>query len=196
MLPPTTIAAALRSSAPFPGGPTFDLFCQAVSQAIVGWLPTGVTLTGVTTGVVGAGTVTGTLAFTSTPATVLAAMAGTFRGQTAPQLATVISVGLNTGLLGLTYSGVSVGVATGLDVSHVVSANPTTLAQTLRSIHSGLCAIQRGTGAQAAGFYEALAAGISTVLLTGLTVPPSGVVAPSGPAGSYPGVGTSTSVPV
>lgn len=195
MLPPTTIAAALRSSAPFPGGPTFDLLCQAIANAVVSWLPTGVTLVGVTTGVMGAGTVTGTLSFMSTPATVLAAMAGTFRGQTAPQLATVISVGLNTGLMGLTYTGVSVGVATGTDVSHVVSANPTALAQVLRSVHSGLCAIQRGTGAQAAGFYEALAAGISTVVLTGMTIPP-GVVAPSGPAGAYPGVGTSTSVPV
>jgi hypothetical protein len=140
--------------------------------------------------------VTGTLAFTGTPVAVMAAMAGTYQGQTAPHLATVIATGLNTGLLGLTYTGVSAGVGTGTDVSHVVSANGPTLAQVLRSVHSGLCAVQGGSGAMVPGFYEALANGIVTVVLTGLTIPPTGVVVPSGPLGTASGVGTSTSVPV
>jgi hypothetical protein len=196
VLPPATIASALRSAAPFPGGPTFDLFCQAVAQSVTVWLPTGVSLTGVTSGLLGAGTVTGTLAFTSTPALVLAALSGTYSGPITNLLATVLSVGLNTGLLGLTYTGVSVGVATGLDTSRVISANGTTLAQVLRTTHAGLCAAQSGGGSVVPGFYEALANGIVTVILTGTTIPPTGVVAPTGPVGVASGVGTSTSIPV
>ena len=59
MIPPAAIVAALRVSAPFPGGMTLDILCQAVANALVAWLPT-VVVTGVTAGVVGAGTVTGT----------------------------------------------------------------------------------------------------------------------------------------
>ncbi len=192
MLPPTVIAAALRTSAPFPGGPAFDLLCQAIANATVTWLPTGVTLTGVTTGVVGAGTVTGALAFAGTPPLVLAAMAA-LPGPNAPALATTLAAGLNSGLAGLTYAGVSTGVGTGTDVSRVVSANIPALAQVLRTAHSALCAAQGGTGSTVPVFYDALAAGIATVVITGTGI---GAVAPTGPLGPSSSVGVSASVPV
>jgi hypothetical protein len=196
VIPPTVLAQALRTSAPFPGGVTFDLFCQAIAIATVTWLPTGVSLTGVTTGVIGAGTVTGTLAFTGTPALVLAAIGTSLTGQNVPALATVLSTGLTTGLVGLTYAGVSVGVATGADTSLVTRADVPTLAQVLRTTHTSLCAAQGGTGSVVPGFYEALASGIVSVIVTGATVPPTGVVAPTGPVGPGSSVGTSLSVPV
>lgn len=192
MLPPATIAAALRTSATFPGGPAFNILCQAIANAIVTWLPAGVGLTGVTTGVIGGGTVTGTLAFASTPPPVLAAMSG-LAGQNAPALATLLSVGLNSGLAGLPYAGVSTGVATGTDVSAVTRADPASLATILRTVHAGLCAAQGGSGAQSPVFYTAIANGISVVLFTGIG---AGAVAPTGPVGPSSSVGTSISVPV
>jgi hypothetical protein len=191
MIPPATITAALRSSAPFPGGPTFDILCQAIANATVSWLPS-VGLTGVTAGVVGAGTVTGVMGFASAPPLVLAAMSG-LTGQNVSALATVLSVGLNSGLAGLPYAGVSAGVATGTDVSVVSRADPTTLAAALRTVHAGLCAAQGGSGAQAPNFYTALANGIVVVVRTGTG---AGAVAPSGPMGPSSSVGTSTSAPV
>lgn len=192
MIPPATIAAALRTSAPFPGGPAFDLLCQAIANATVTWLPTGVTVVGVTTGVVGAGTVTGTLAFAGTPPLVLAAMAA-LPGPNAPALATTLAAGLNAGLAGLPYAGVSTGVGTGTDASRVVSANVPALAQVLRTAHSAACAVQGGTGSTVPVFYDALAAGIAAVVITGTGL---GAVAPTGPLGPSSSVGVSASVPV
>lgn len=194
MIPPSVIAAALRSAAPFPGGPTLDILCQALAASIVGWLPTGVNLTGVTSGVVGAGTVTGTLVFSSTPVAVQGAM-GAFTGPNATPLAVMLSAGLNTGLAGLSYAGVSVGVGTGTDVSQVASVNVPTLASLLRTTHSAMCSSMGGSGALAPMFYDALAAGVGVVVLTGMTVPPTGVVAPTAPLGPSSSVGTSSSVP-
>lgn len=195
MIPPASLAAALRSAAPFTGGPTLDTLCQALAASIVTWLPTGVALAGVTAGVVGAGTASGTLVFSGTPAAVQGAM-GAFTGPTSSPLSVMLSAGLNAGLAGLPYAGASVGVGTGTDISHVVSVNVPALATVLRSTHSAMCGPMGGSGAQVPGFYEALAAGVGVVVLTGATLPPSGVVAPSGPLGPSSSVGTSTSVPV
>ena len=154
-------------------------------------------LVGVTTGVIGVGTVTGTLFFAGTPPIVLAAIGGSLRGQNAPLLATVLSVGLTTGLAGLTYVGVSAGVGVGTDLSRVVSANVPLLSTTLRTTHAAMCAAQGGTGATTVpGFYEAIAGAIGAVVMTGGTLPPTGVVAPTGPLGPSSSVGTSTAIPV
>ena len=119
-----------------------------------------------------------------------------FTGQTAPALSVFLSTGLNTGLAGLPYAGASVGVGLGIDISHVVSVNVPTLATILRSTHSAMCAPMGGSGAMVPGFYEGLAAGVGMVVLTGATLPPTGVVSPSGVVGGLPLVGTSTSIPV
>lgn len=194
MIPPTTIAASLRSSADFPGGPTFGLLCQAIANALVAWLPTGTALVGVTTGVVGAGVVNGTVTFAGVPSVVLAAMAGNgFNGQTAPRLARVLSTGLNAALNGLTYAGVSTGVSSGTDVSHVTTVNVPALATAIQAAHASLCSPLGGHGATQPSFYTGLAGGIGSIIQTGVTLTPSGVVTPSGPVGVGATVGTSLS---
>lgn len=192
MIPPAVLAAALRTSAPFPGGPAFDLLCQSVASAVTVWLPTGVTLVGVTTGVLGAGTVTGSITFAGSPPIVLGAM-GALRGPNVSALATTLAAGITSGLAGLPYLGASTGVGTGTDVSRVVSANVPALSASLRAAHSAACAVQGGTGSSVPAFYEALASGIAAVLVTGTG---TGAVAPTGPLGPSSSVGTSTSVPV
>ena len=196
MLPPAVIAQAIQAAAPFPGGPTYSVMCQAIALSMVSWLPTGVSLSGVTTGTVGVGGVTGTLVFSGTPAIVLGFLGPTLIGVNTPLLATALASGLNTGLVGLTYLGVSAGVGLGVDLSRVIAANPVTLATILRGIHTNLCATNGGTGSLVPGFYEALAGAIAGVVLTGGTLPPTGVVFPTGPLGPAPGVGVSNSVPV
>jgi len=121
---------------------------------------------------------------------------GAFTGQTASPLSVMLAVGLDTGLAGLPYAGASVGVGLGTDISHVTAVNVPALATLLRATHSAMCSPFGGSGAMAPGFYEALAAGVGVVVLTGATLPPTGVVTPTGVVGGLPLVGTSTAVPV
>lgn len=194
MIPPTVIISALRASATFPGGPTFPIFCQTIANSVTAWLPTGVTVVGVTSGAVGAGTVSGTMLFSGSPALTLAAMSSHgFNGPTSTSLAQVLTLGLNTSLVGLTYAGVSTGVATGTDSSHVTAVNLPSLVTLLQTNHRALCAPLGGTGAQVPGFYTGLAAGIGAIIQTGVTAIPSGIVAPTGPVGVGATVGTSVS---
>lgn len=196
MIPPSALAQAIRTAAPFPGGPTFDTLCQAIASSVTTWLPGGVNLVGVTTGTVGVGTVTGTLVFIPNPALILAAFSTTIQGATASLTAATLATGLAVGLTGLTYLGTSAGVGLGTDISRVASVNTPLLAQTLRTTHTSMCLPQGGTGALVPGYYEALAGAISSIILTGQTLPPTGVVAPSGPLGPSASVGVSTSIPV
>lgn len=196
MVPASAISSAMQAAAPFPGGPTFSILCQAIANSLVAWLPVGVNLVGVTTGTVGVGTVTGTLIFGGNPGLILTAFGTTIHGATAAQMATTLFGGLTVGLAGLTYVGPSAGVGLGTDISHVVSANATSLAAVLQTTHSALCLLQGGTGSTVPGYYDALAGAICAIIMTGQTLPPTGVVAPSGPLGPSASVGTSTSIPV
>lgn len=197
MIPPTTISNAIRSSADFPGGPTFDPLCQTIANSLVAWLPTGVTLQGVTAGVIGAGTVTGTLTFAGLTPTVASILSsGGLSGQVSPRFAQALTLGLNSGLLGCTYAGVSTGVASGTDMSHVTSVNTVTLAGTLQVTHASFCAALGGSGALNPLWYTCLASAIGSIILTGVTLPASGIVLPTGPLGPGSSVGTSLSVPV
>ena len=192
MIPPATISQSLRHSAGFSGGPTYEILCQAIGNALVTWLPT-VTLTGVTTGVIGAGTVTGTLTFTGLLPAVLAALTGAgLQGQAVQGLATGLVNGL-TVLNGLTYLGNSTGVATGTDTTFVTVANTTSLASILQGVHTSLCSAQGGTGSSVPGFYTGIANAIGTIVSTGIG---TGVVAPAGPVGPSSSAGTSLSHPV
>lgn len=194
MIPPTAIISALRASATFPGGPTFSILCQTIANSVVAWLPTGATILGVTSGAIGAGTVSGTMVFTGVPTVTLAAMSSNgFNGNTSTALAQIITSGLNASLTGLPYAGVSTGVATGVDTSHVTAVNLPALVSLLQTNHRALCAPLGGTGAQVPGFYTGLAAGIGAIIQTGVTAIPSGIVAPTGPVGVGATVGTSVS---
>ena len=196
MIPAPVLTAALRSAAPFPGGPAFNLLCSAIAQAVTLWLPTGVTLQGVTSGVTGAGTVNGTLFFSGVPGVVVSTLNGSgLAGSASTQMAQVISAGLNSGLNGLTYAGASVGVGQGLDQSQVSGVNVPTLATALESAHRGLCSAAGGSGSSVPGFYVSLARSIGVVIQTGRSRPPGGQVTPSAPLGPSSSLGTSLSVP-
>lgn len=193
MILPPSIYSSLKSSADFPGGPSFDLLCQGISIALASWLPLGVSLQGVTTGVIGTGTVQGILVFPVVPGTAALAIASTLHGPTAPLVARALDTGLASALSGCPYAGVSAGVSAGVDVSRVATLDLNSLALALRGTHSSLCEAQGGHGAIVPGFYQALARGIGAILQTGVTASPTGLVSPTGITGLLPSVGTSTS---
>lgn len=191
------ISAAIRGAASFPGGQTWGLLADAVGNAFTTWavVPGNVLVQGVTTGVIGSGTVVGTIQFTGGPTLVVAGMSGGgLLGTTVPQVGTAIGTGLMTALSGtLTYQGTSVGVAVGLDVSFIPTANVATLASALQLAHVALTATLGGTGANQPSFYSAIAAGIVDLVETGVTVPGTGIVTPAGPVGPSSSAGTSIS---
>lgn len=191
MIPASVIASQLRASANFPGGQTLGPLCQALAQGIVSWLPS-VVIQGATTGVLGAGTVTGTLAFQGQVPLVLSALSGGLHGQNAQALARMITLGLNGSLTGSPYQGVSTGVGQGTDVSVVTGVAAPALATAIQAAHASICAGLGGSGSLLPAFYTSLAAGIAVIVQTGVTIPVA-VVAPTGPLGPASGVGTSLS---
>lgn len=196
MIPAPVLTTALRAAAPFPGGPSFNILCSAMAQALTLWLPSGVTLQGVTSGVTGAGTVNGMLFFSGVPGVVNSTLQGSgLVGTASSQMAQVIAAGLNSGLNGLTYAGASVGVGQGLDQSQVSGVSVPTLAQTLETTHRGLCSAAGGSGSSVPGFYVSMARAIGVVIQTGRTRPPGGQVTPTSPLGPSSTLGTSLSVP-
>lgn len=197
MVPASAISGAIRGSASFPGGQTWGLLADALGNAFSTWAstPGNVLVQGVSTGVVGAGTVVGTLQFTGGPALVPAGMAsGGLSGTTVAQVGTAIGTGLMSSLSGtLTYQGVSTGVGSGLDVSFVTSANSASLSAALQAAHVALTATLGGTGSSLPSFYLAIASGIATLVQTAVTVPGTGVVTPAGPLGPSSSVGSTIS---
>lgn len=193
--PPPAIYTALRSAPDFPGGVTYGLLCQAIATSLVAWLPTGVLLRGVTTGVLGAGVVSGSLAFAPNPSTVVSALTGSLAGPVAPRLARALLTALPPALTPLPYAGVSVGVASGTDLSAVSTVNVPALTALLRDTHVGLCGGLGGSGSLSPALYTGLSLAIAAIVTTGATVPGTGVVVPSGSPAPGSGVGTSTSSP-
>lgn len=197
MVPASAISGAIRGAAGFPGGQTWALLADAVGNALSTWAPTpgNVVIQGVSTGVVGAGTVTGSLQFTGGPALVVAGMSGGgLSGTTVAQVGTAIGTGLLSSLSGsLLYQGVSAGVGSGIDVSFIASANPATLAVALQLAHVALTGALGGTGSSLPSFYTAIASGISSFIQTGITLPGTGIVAPAGPLGPASSVGSTIS---
>lgn len=198
MVPASAISSAIQGAASFPGGATWPLLCNAIGNAVSTWAvaPGNVLVQGVSTGVVGAGTVTGLLQFSPDPATVSSVIQGAgLAGTTVSQLGTALTLGMLSSLNGsLQYQGVSAGVAQGLDVSLVATVNTATLITALQSAHSALASALGGSGASNAVLYSALAAGIATIFSTGTTLPGTGIVTPAGPLGPASSVGATVSV--
>lgn len=197
MVPASVISAAIQGSSSFPGGPTWSLLADAVGNALATWsvVPGNIVIQGVTTGAVGSGQVIGTLQLTGGPSLVVAGLtAGGISGATVAQVGSAIGSGILTSLSGtLRYQGVSAGVAVGLDVSFVASANPSTLASAIQLAHIASTSALGGSGSALPSLYTALAVGIVSLIQTAVTVPGTGVVTPAGPVGPGSTVGTSTS---
>lgn len=198
MVPASSISLAIQGSATFAGGPTWPLLCNAIGNAVSAWAaaPGNILIQGVTNGVVGTGTVTGVLQITGAPSLVASVMIiGGLAGVTAPQVGLAIGLGLISSLSGqLAYTGASIGVGSGTDLSAVTHADAYMLAMAFRLNHAVLAQNLGGTGAHLPAFYDSISVGIASMLMTGVTVPGSGIVAPSGPLGPGSSVGSSISL--
>lgn len=189
MLTAPVIYGALMSarfSGPFPfGGISYDLLAQGIAAALSSWgvsQPQNLALTGVATGVSGAGTIVMLASKIVLPVNVGVVQAGlTGAGMVGPlsgSLAAAVAVGLSQAFtMAGQYQGVSAGVAVGTDVSKVVVANTATLIGILNSTLAAIC----GPGPALPMMATGLGTGISGLLLlatgtaavTGIpTVPP------------------------
>jgi len=190
---PAILASLMAvSQATMPGSQTFPRIAQAVSTAIVKWLPT-VTVNGVTAGTAGAGTVQGKMIFVPAGQIQGGLASAGFVGPTAPMLATTIQNGINASVGTATqYAGTSAGVSAGTDVSKVsrsspgAIAAPGTLAFHLYISLTGLLV----TGLKTAQLAQGIANGIALYVATGTGV---GGVVPVTPAPAS-AAGTSISV--
>lgn len=196
MVPASAISSSIRGAASFSGGTTWPLLCDAIGNAFTTWaaIPGNVVIQGVSSGVVGVGTVMGFFQFVGSPALASAAlMAGGMTGVTAPQIGTAIGTGLLSSLTGtLQYQGISTGVGSGTDVSLIITVNQATLTNALQLAHTAICAAQGGSGSSLPSFYSAISGSIVAILQTAVTSP-VGVVTPSGPLGPGSSVGTTIS---
>ena len=196
-LSPTTITNALlnvRAAGQFPmGGPNFDTMAQAIGAAVASWgigQIANVTVLGNAAGTIGTGTIstptTRIFVLPATPLMTAELSAAGFQGQTAPSLATVVSLGISNAFTqSAQYSGTVAGVGTGQDVSRITVANPVTLIPILITNLNSIM----GAGVLVPQLATGLANGITKQLLTG-----TGTGTVVGPAGSSPSTGISTSV--
>lgn len=135
---PASIAGAILASAPFPQGPTYSLVATAVGTAMTTWIlgnPLNFQLSGITTGTAGNGLVSGKLTFPPSPSIVASSLAAAgCSGPTTPLLAQGVSLGVATALTSTAlYTGQSIGVGAGSDISTVLLSNPATLTSLLLS---------------------------------------------------------------
>lgn len=185
---PANIAAQIVAAGPRPGGPAFAQFALAVANGVSAWVAAGgVTLTGVSSGLVGAGVVTGKYVVVPNPLPVSAALTGGgVVGVTAPAIAAAVGIGVGTALdTDATYVGACGGVSVGADQVVSVYADVTTLTSALSAAMAGAGMVGPTVPLLAA----ALATGIAGLVVTGTG---TGVVA-STVAGPIPTVSASTS---
>lgn len=194
-LSPAVLTASFlanQNSGPFSfNGPAFPPFCTALGNAIYSWAvgqPQNILLNGVSTGLVGAGTIlvpSSVVIVPPNPALIQAALSGSqYNGPLAPSLASVISSGLSQAFVQANYTGVVGGVGSGQDISHVVLANPATLIPLMLAQFSSLL----GQGPLALNLATGISIGIANLLLTATAT--GTVVGGSAP---FPASGTSIS---
>lgn len=195
-LTPPLIYQAFATNRALFNGPNFDRLALGLSTGLVTWAvgqPQNLALTGISTGIAGAGVIAPAATRLVVPPTVAilsaaligAGMAGPLSGP----LATVVTLGVSQTFAAYgQYSGAVAGVGTGADVSRVVVANPATLIGILQQSLSVL-----GTGPALRMMAVGLGNGIAGLLLTGTG---TGVVTGTPVVPPVPGSGISTSVVV
>lgn len=193
VLAPNVTNAILVAGAANLNGPVWGLIAAAVGLSVEQWVRAGgVTLTGVTTGTAGGGTVIGTsLFFPPQPLPVNAATAAiSILGSTGQYASAAIGIGVANALnASAGYAGVSIGVGAGTDLSKVTFANPATLTNLLVA---NLNAVGVG-GPVALQFAGGVGSGLAALALTG-TSPVLGIV--TGTPSPSPAMGNSTSTVV
>jgi len=176
------------ANANFPGTQNMPLIASAVGSSMLSWLPLIINVLnqGVTIGVAGGGSVNGKMFFTPSGATIGTLQAAGINGVNSQGIGTSVENGtaaiLNSSAQ---YTGVSIGVGVGADVSKISFANSATLIGILignlqAAGINGTLASQLGTG---------LGNGLATLVATGYGF--GGVVGPPSP---IPAAGTSLSV--
>lgn len=166
-------------------GPAANPVIGWIGTSVVTWAttPGNVVIQGVTSGTAGAGSVLGNLTVPAQPAPVFQAFQDMgVVGETSNDLAVAVAIGISTSFSAAQYTGASVGVGSGTDVSKVVSTNPATLVPLLQL---GI------VGASSSIVSFALGYGIANLLLLG-----TGTGLVTGPFSPTPATGTSTSTPV
>ena len=174
-------------------GPVYPVLCKVLSQAISTWLTTSVALSGVTSGQSGTGKVVGVLGILPNSSMVMSGLVGAgVVGQQAGVLSTAVSDGLGVVFSsGVSYSGTSVGVASGVESVVTVVANPVALASLIKQYM--VVEFQQGTlQKKAIVLADGLGQGIASLLTTAYTI--SGTVIPVGVVGPTPAAGTSVGV--
>lgn len=184
-----TAAIISVAQAQFPGSQVTPKLAQAVSRSVISWISvsTNVTVQGVTTGTAGAGSVNGKMSFSGPASLVSSALnqAGV-TGPTAPPIGGAVGRGVLTTLTtSAQYSGASVGVAVGADLSKVTNANAANLIPILLANLGS----QSIGGASSQQLAIGLGRGIADIVKTGTGA--GGVVGAPSPTGA---VGTSVSV--
>jgi hypothetical protein len=164
-------------------GPNFDLLALGLSTGIVSWAvgqPQNLALSGISTGVAGAGVIAPVSTRLVVPPTV-SILSGTLigarvAGPLSGPLATVVTLGVSQAFSTYgQYSGVAAGVGAGADVAKVTVANAATLIVILQQSLSVLGAgpalrmVAVGLGNGIAGL---LLTGTGTGVVTGATVVP------------------------
>jgi hypothetical protein len=184
-----TGAIITAAQARFPGSQVTPKLAAAVSRSVLSWISvsTNVTVQGVTTGTAGAGSVNGKLGFSGPANLVSAALtqAGV-TGPTAPGIGGAVGRGVLATLnASAQYTGASVGVGTGSDVSKVSNSNSATLIPILLANLGS----QSVGGASASQLATGLGRGIADLVKTGAGA--GGVVGIASPVAA---AGTSVSV--
>lgn len=183
-LSPSTISASILSAGSEFTGLTFPSLCNAIGNAVFSWvsIPSNYSLSGVTTGVMGAGVVSGKIILVPNIGLIQTAFSGqNILGITAPFLAKAVAIGLSTSFSAYgQYVGPSVGVSLGSDSSSVSISNPSTL---LPLMISSMLGSFGGVGPSASNVAAGLSTGIALLLQTAQGV---GTVAgtPTSPASS------------
>lgn len=186
-LSPTLITAQIRLAAPKLSGPDWIKLSSSLGKAMYGWIvnPANVQLQGVTTGIVGGGSVpTGKVLV----APLVPAVMGTFVGSKlvgvdSVKIAKATAMGTANAInMAGEYYGASAGVGVGSDISKVIVANP----KTLQAMLQGVFGASILTGADCIKLAKGVSLGVSSILMTGGGV--GGVVGGGGP---IPSGGTS-----
>jgi len=188
------ILSSLQASGPEFLGPSFALLAPAISTAIFTWavVPSNITIAGLTTGNAGSGVSSGFLTVPPNPTAVASVFAGNgMVGPNAVSLARVIGVGIPIAFsTSAQYTGPSIGVSAGTDISKIVAVNVATLIPILLS---NMQAYFGGVvGISAPTLANSIAISMNILLSAGFTTPGTGIVIPVTPLAG-PSAGTSIS---
>lgn len=175
-----TITAAILAADPTLAGPSWLQLAQVLGSGVRAWASTPgcLVLTGVTTGLAGAGTVSGVLAVVPNPAAVTSAVASAnLLGVLAPQMGIAVANGVASAFASAAYAGVSAGVGSGTDVSTVTVSNGPALVAALTS--AALSANVSGVlvPSLALGFGNGVAAMLLGATGAGVVTGPGGLAA-------------------